>query len=66
MKSPTIRLKLTGSSIFSVCPQFGMIDRAAEGMVSLSMMPGRKQGQSSSPFKIKVGTVSFCSLSVKV
>ena len=40
------------------CPQFGITESAADGIVSFIITPGSRQGQSSSPVRISVGRVS--------
>ena len=57
-KSLTIALNMLGSSTFIPCPQFGMTTKAADGMFCYIRIPGVRQGQSSSPIMISVGTVS--------
>src|SRR4029077_18249194 len=63
-KSPTMPLNRSGASRLMVCPQFGITERAADGMMRFISNAGARQGQSSSPVRISVGTVrpaiSFC------
>src|SRR3954451_16318528 len=58
MKSPAERLNSSGSSRLMVWPQFGITASAAEAMFCFIRMPGLRQGQSSSPCRMSVGTES--------
>ena len=57
MNSFTIRLNWSGSSRLMVWPQLGITDSADVGISRFIMTDGARQGQSSSPVRIRVGVV---------
>ena len=60
-KAASAALKASGSSMLMVWPLFGISCRAAEGIIRFMKTPGSRHGQSSSPLRIRVGTVSVLS-----
>ena len=52
-----MRLNSPGASRLMAWPQFGITAKAAAGMFCFIKTPGIRQGQSSSPVRMSVGTV---------
>src|SRR5438034_343074 len=57
-KSLTMRLNSPGASRLMAWPQFGITAKAAAGMFCFIKTPGIRQGQSSSPVRMSVGTAN--------